>query len=154
MIRMLKNTIISSMMAIMLLSVAGCTRNNGDIGPWFGTWKLDAMTINGAPDAEYADNVFWQFQSNLIVMTRLLGNHEQYDMPGTWCQPEPGVLRIEYVYSDDDAPQGSMKYTPLPETHLPWGVSDLTILEMKGKTLRLEYRSTEGVVYGYNFTKW
>jgi len=154
MIRIVKHIIALFMLAVALMPLAGCTHNNGDIGPWFGTWKLDAMTIDGVPDTEYDDNVIWKFQANLMSMIRLLGNHEQYEMYGTWCQPSADVLRIEYIYSDDDAPEGSMKYSPLPETHLPPGVSDLTILKLDGKQMRLEYRSADGVVYGYKLTKW
>lgn len=154
MIRALRHWIVMALVAVVMSGICGCTHNNGDIGPWFGTWKLDGITINGAPDTEYAENVLWKFQSNLMAMIRLLGNHEQYEMYGTWSEPQPGVLRIIYIYSDIDAPEGSMKYSPLPETHLPPGVSDLTVLEMKGSTLRLEYRADDGTVYTYRLTKW
>lgn len=146
--------LIATASLLLIVGLDGCTQNNGDIGPWFGTWKLDSMTINGAPDTEYAGNVLWKFQANLLSMIRVFGSHEQYEMYGTWSEPQPGVLRIEFIYSDDAEPEGSMKYSPLPETHLPPGISDLDILEMKGSRLYLRYLSAGGTVYEYRLTKW
>jgi hypothetical protein len=87
-------------------------------------------------------------------MVRVIGQHEQYEMYGTWSEPSAGVLRLSYIYSDDNDGVGSMKYSPLPETHLPTGVSDLKVLKLKGKHMQLEYIATDGIVYGYMFTKW
>ena len=55
-----------------LISLNACTHNNGDIGHLFGTWKLDAITINGEVDSVYAkaDNVLWKFQSSVMSMIR------------------------------------------------------------------------------------
>ena len=33
--------------------MSGCTHNNGDIGPWFGTWQVTGIDADGAPLAEY-----------------------------------------------------------------------------------------------------
>ena len=40
--------------AIALLFGA-CTHNNGDIGPLFGTWALDGMTVDGT-EADLGDD--------------------------------------------------------------------------------------------------
>ena len=144
------------MAAVMISAVCigGCTHNDGDIGPWFGTWKLDSMTVDGVQDTEYADNVIWKFQANIMSIVRVSENHGRYEVYGTWCEPQTDVLRIEFIYSDNNTPAGTMRYSPLPETHLPPGISDLDILEMKSGKLHLEYQSPDGTVYGYFLTKW
>ena len=46
--------------AVVMTAISGsCTHNNGDIGPWFGEWKLTSIEIDGSPDAAYKANTFW-----------------------------------------------------------------------------------------------
>ena len=75
---MLKQTIyIIRKLAVVLVSVmvmtgiSSCTRNNGDIGPWFGTWKLTEITVDGTSDAGYEGNIFWKFQNDVFEMVRV-----------------------------------------------------------------------------------
>ena len=44
--------------ALLMLTSTGCTRNNGDIGDWFGQWQQTEMLVDGAPDAEYHGQYF------------------------------------------------------------------------------------------------
>ena len=46
----MKRTISTLLIAILLPVIAGCTRNDGDIGTWFGSWKLERITIDGLID--------------------------------------------------------------------------------------------------------
>lgn len=34
---------------LLLFVVSGCTRNNGDIGDWFGKWQVTEVKVNGLP---------------------------------------------------------------------------------------------------------
>ena len=48
-------------LAVYVMS-AGCTRNNGDIGDWFGTWQMTEISVNGVAVGNYEKNIFWQFR--------------------------------------------------------------------------------------------
>ena len=34
---------------VALLMLGSCSKNNGDIGYWFGLWHVDAIEVNGEP---------------------------------------------------------------------------------------------------------
>ena len=54
----------------MLLTCV-CTHNNGDIGPLFGTWALDCMSIDGEPQPQPEDvQSFLLFLSNVVKAER------------------------------------------------------------------------------------
>ena len=38
---------------IIMLLISGCTQNNGEIDPWFGTWRLESLTCDGEPADDY-----------------------------------------------------------------------------------------------------
>ena len=44
--------------AIVLTIVAACTKNNGDIGVWFGLWKVTSVEVDGSADRKYKGNVY------------------------------------------------------------------------------------------------
>ncbi len=142
--------------ALFLLAATGCTHNRGDIGPYFGAWKLESVTIDGKTDPDYtADNVFWKFQTIVICMSRVdYDNHSSDSRYGTW-EENGNRLTLDFTNYDNSNPAGSSKYSPLKETHLPSNaVSTLEIISQKGSTMKLEYISEEGVVYGYELKKW
>lgn len=46
----------------LLFVLTGCIQNNGNIGPWFGQWKVERLTIDGKDDPDYAGNAFSAFR--------------------------------------------------------------------------------------------
>ncbi len=139
--------------------LAGCTRNNGDIGDWFGTWQMTEVTANGTADKDYEKNVFWKFQNNVIALLRVntgAGDHSRSQVWGTW-EDADGYLYLDFTYSGDstpDDPNGTYQYIPLEETHLPYGeVSALKIESREGDEMRLKYQAADGVVYMYTLNK-
>ena len=80
----MKRTIITLLIAILLPVIAGCTRNDGDIGTWFGSWKLERITIDGLIDEKYQGDIFWQFQSSVFCMRKILPYNEHEERWGTW----------------------------------------------------------------------
>ena len=147
---------IYNIVALLLISlfVVSCTHNNGDIGHYFGTWKLEKMTINGENDEEYADNVIWKFQAGVICMVRVDdASHTKVEAWGTW-EEDGNVLRIDYTHHDDAFSVESQKYTPLPETHIPWGVTELEILKQTSSKMELKYINNDGQIIRYYFDKW
>ena len=43
---------------MVMLALGSCTRNHGDIGPWFGTWHVESITVGGASVATDGDYFF------------------------------------------------------------------------------------------------
>lgn len=142
------------LMLTLSIVFVSCTHNNGDIGHYFGTWKLDRMTINGADDVDYQNNVLWKFQAGVMCMVRVDDvTHIKTEGWGTW-EEDGNILRIGYIHHDDSNPEGSSKYSPLPETHIPKGVTELEILKQNSSTMELKYINNDGQVILYYFDKW
>ena len=46
-------------LAVLAIFVLGsCSKNNGDIGYWFGLWHLDSIEVNGEVDNNYDGNYY------------------------------------------------------------------------------------------------
>lgn len=144
--------------AVVMTAISGsCTHNNGDIGPWFGEWKLTSIEIDGTPDAAYKGNIFWAFQTSVIEMIQVepvTPDVSDYGQRwGTWSQEE-NTLTLNFTHHDDNAAEGSGKYTPYPATHLPGGVSKLGIIKLSGSEIKLSYTANDGKTYTYSLKKW
>lgn len=139
----------------------GCTRNNGSIGDWFGTWQLTEICTDGVPDEGYEGNIFWKFQNCVICMVRVdtaPGANEREEVCGTWEETD-GTLLLEFSYSDERNPvsageSGMGIYAPFEETHIPYGVvSELVIERGTGREKTFRYFSPDGVTYTYTIRK-
>ncbi|MCM1518946.1 MAG: lipocalin-like domain-containing protein [Pseudoflavonifractor sp.] len=152
---MIKSLYLTPLLLLMAVMLGGCTHNNGDIGPWFGEWKLTSITVDGVPDTDYDGNIFWAFQTTVIEMLSVddetTADYRQ--RWGTWAQ-DGTVLTLDFTHSDDRNPAGSDKYIPFPATGLPAGVSELDILSLSGSEIKLSYTADDGKVYGYLLKKW
>lgn len=135
-----------SLMALLLLPViAGCTHNNGDIGPLYGNWKLETVDTELAKYRPAAEDwpVFWGFQSSTIRMAHVgtdnsmdqrFGNYRLYD----------NTLFLEFTGN-------SAEFHPL--LSLP-DECELQVLELSGKRLVVRYIPGEGEDVVYTFRKW
>ena len=148
----MKRKIIYSLLTVLSLTFLLSCQNNGDIGPWYGMWKLTSLTIDGEEDPDYNGNVFWKFQTGVVQMVRYYNNSGT--CTGTWKE-KSGTLELTYIYSDDLNEEASRKYSTLTGMHLPsTGVIPLEIVKRPSSTMVLKYRSEEGVTYVYTFKKW
>lgn len=150
----MKNILAKSLLLALLLALSSCMQNNGNIGPYFGLWKLTELTINGEADPAYQDNVVWKFQSGAIAMIRISDHHEAFECYGTWKEVDQKTLQVEFIYHDNSDPNGTWKYAPLPETHLPRGISPLEIIHLPDQRMQLDYHHSDGTTYGYKLEKW
>ena len=66
-----------------LLVLGSCTRNHGDIGPWFGTWHVESINVDGAPVTVEGD-YFFQFQSKVFRVSQVGGHEHLVESFGTW----------------------------------------------------------------------
>ena len=91
-------------MLAVLLATAACTHNNGDIGPWFGTWHIDYVGYDPTASSPIAPNAdeqyFLQFQGD-IVSLRVVNTvtHAEDAAYGTWSEGD-NSLEITFPYAD------------------------------------------------------
>lgn len=142
--KIVRNILIS---LISILVLSGCTQSAGHIGGWFGQWKVTSIAIDGKEDASYKGNMFWSFHSDIIKMQ---GGGESY---GTW-EEKDNTLILNFSYGDNVAGEGSGRYSPLPASHLPVGISRLEILKKPGSEMTLRYNSDDGKSFVYKLKKW
>lgn len=150
----MKNCLTIIIAVLVMSFMSGCTHNNGDIGPYFGTWKLTGMEIDGKPDASYSGNIFWQFQSTVFCMRQVNAHHDTDIRWGSWEETDDGMLVLNFTHRDDEHPTGSSIYSPIPATGLATAVNYLTIEKKSSSHLTLTYLSEEGLTYCYHLLKW
>lgn len=146
--------IADTLIILIIPLLFGCTHNNGDIGDWFGTWKLQSIEINGAEDQAYKGDILWKFQNNIISMVCADDIQHTADCRyGTWEQAGDRLF-LDFSHSDDRYEQGQGQYEPLPQTYIRAGKTELTVISLSGSELRLQMAVEEGAVYSYYFKKW
>lgn len=55
---------------IMTLLLCGCTQNNGNIGPIYGSWSLISLSENDEP-VELEDETVFSFQNEIVQVVKL-----------------------------------------------------------------------------------
>ena len=61
-----------------------CTKNNGDIGVWFGLWKVSSITVDGTADRKYKVNMFFAFQNTAFEQKIVADDHSTMQEVGVW----------------------------------------------------------------------
>lgn len=138
---------------VVSIIIASCTHNNGDVGEYFGTWKLENISVNGENDAAYVGDIFWKFQSSVFCMEQVNDRFDTENRWGTWMN-DGKMLRLDFSHYDDAHPEGADFYSPFPVTRIPNGVTDLSIISMFGSSMQLQYTGEDGNVVGYKLKKW
>lgn len=130
--RILKKSLLATL-AAAALTLGGCMQHNGRIGDWFGTWKLESITVDGADAPDYADNIFFQFQTDIvrIVEVEPQVSNSYSDCFGTWAS-EGSTLTLEFSYEADGKPNG---FTPMEETLLDRGTNTLHIAASSARSM-------------------
>lgn len=119
-------------------AITSCTHNNGDIGPWFGTWRLDNITVDGEPDTSYEGNIFFMFQSQVFCARTIYPYHLYSDSWARWSEEDNNILIIDYNNHDNlDTDQTTTLYMPPKITRMKNGVNRLHIDLFTSKTMIL-----------------
>lgn len=131
-----------------------CTHNNGDIGPIFGTWVLDEMTVDGTPADLGDDDTFMQFQGHIVLVKLIDPRHSLLRYcAGTWTR-EDDVLALDYTNHDDKNPPGTGYYEAPEWLHLKTNaINRLNILSLDNGHLCLRYTADNGATIVYNLRK-
>ncbi len=146
------------MLTALITSIisSGCNSNNGDIGPWYGQWKLTEIRVNGQVDTQYTGNIFWAFQNSVIQMTEIISELDYNSRWGSWSQ-QGDELTLDFGHHDDSSvsdPSTAWRYSPPAATHLIAGVNQLHIVKLSDSNIELTYNSPDGNVYTYYLKAW
>lgn len=156
--RIIKRILISCSLMIaglFLLVTTGCTRNNGDIGDWFGTWQVMDIRQNDISQDNYEQQFFLQFQNDIIrvVWVGPTGyDRDYYAIFGTWEQPSENTMTFNFAHSDDE---GTQSYKPFSALHFPQDKPfTMTIVNQNGDNLDLKYLDeSSSIEYTYELRK-
>lgn len=143
---------------IILLVSSGCTRPEGDIGDWFGSWHLEEMLIDGELDEQYAQyqehdirQVMISFHGDIFNIAYINGGFEQY---GSWSYAGEILTLIVEHY---DLIENNPWFNPYPSVlHFPADVEqvEITVTQIGSKTMQWQLIDQNGRLITYNFRKY
>lgn len=139
---MKKATLHIFLLVFAVISLASCTRNHGDIGPWFGTWYVEQITADGTRVHDVEGNYFFQFQSKVFRVSRVYGLNQMEESFGTW-QENDGKMTISF-------PDPSAFYIHMPglEEH-----NDFSVTTTSSSQMTLTKTDAAGTVMAYYLKK-
>jgi len=131
------------LVATITLWLTGCTRNNGDIGIWFGTWHVTSITADGAA-VNYEGDYFFQFQTTVFRVSRVTDHEESVESFGTWSEDEDAsTLTVNFV-----DPDVYYLYVPGFDT-----VNAFHVTRMSSSQVTFTRTADDGVTYVYSLKK-
>ena len=143
---MKKSLLYISLMTVVLV-LDSCTRNHGDIGPWFGTWHVESITASGSI---YQDIVpvtvegdyFFQFQSKVFRVSQVTDHEQTVESFGTWDE-NGDKMTIDF-------PDESVFYIVMPglEAH-----NNFTVTTTSSRDVTFTKTDNTGVIYTYRLKK-
>ncbi len=138
---------------LIAIAASGCTRNDGDIGPWFGQWKLVALTCDDAPVADYGDNIFFSFQNNVFQIITVKG---EFDEAICWANWTDGgsVITIDFAHREDGSGDVDWNYTPPAILGFSHEKTVLHVDKLSGSEIVLRQSLDGAQVYTYRLKKW
>jgi hypothetical protein len=142
---------------VALIFVAvGCKTNNGDIGVYYGSWALDAVSIDGTADTEWcADGRWttWSFQNDVICISRMNEYADLESCWGTWSE-DGNRLLLDYRHHDDKYADGTVQYAaPTWIYFVRNQVTELSIDSQTSKAMTLSTVDSQGRKITYTLRK-
>ena len=142
---MKKTLYIINILAICLLG--SCTRNHGDIGPWFGTWHVESITADGSiyqyiVPVDIDGDYFFQFQSKVFRVS-WVGDHEQaVESFGTWDE-NYGKMTISF-------PDSTAFYIEMPGLE---SYNDFAVTMTSSREVTFTKTDASGTRFAYHLKK-
>ncbi len=142
------------LITLLLLPILSCTSNNGDIGPLFGFWRLDEVTVNDVPENLYngtgVELYAFAFQSNVMYI-QTVKPHLDYDRAfGTWTL-EGDRMTWHFNWTDDG---NFTNYIAPPALLLdPSGVTVMDVVRLTSSHLETVYTDQSGNSIRYYLSK-
>lgn len=142
-------------MAALWISLGGCTKFEGDIGPWFGSWHLERLDVNGEEDTAYTSNqsrqVMVSFQGDVFNMAYLNGS----EIYGSWSYAGE-ILTLEAGYNAGSG-HISSGFDPYPVVlRFPADVDqvEVTVVKITGDIMEWQLIDVEGDLLTYFWRKY
>lgn len=129
--------------AVIALFACSCTKNNGDIGFWFGQWRVEKIEVDGAELTNYSGNMFFSFQNVVVEEKLVTSDHYVEQAYGHW---EDGGNNAIILYFDDKS------YPPV-DGYMKPGANELKYERQSSTTMVLSLDSGEKTVV-YHLLKW
>ena len=139
------------LLTIALLALCGCTKNNGDIGHWFGLWHVDSIEIDGEPAADYDGNYYFMFQGKVFCVRYVF--EQEHLMREAYARWEESDDRqhVTVNFADDN-------YQPFFGNDIPGNylstVNVLTVDTLTASTMVLHHSTPDGSLVTYRLTHW
>ncbi len=128
---------------VAMLTLVACTQNNGNIGHWFGQWKVERITIDGIDAPDYQGNYFFCFQSGVFGVRTAAGGMTF----ARWTEDKnTGIVTVAF----EEAYGASYECR---EIYLDENVT-FRLVSHNDKTKVLEQVKDDGKTYTYYLTKW
>ncbi len=137
-------------LTLLLLSIpaSSCMQHNGDIGEFFGTWKLTSLTIDNNEDPAYNHNVFFQFQTNVIRVVKVEPHQLFSNHFGQWSR-EGQTLCLDFGFTAN-APS---EYEAPQYLYLTNGKNMLHIVKLSSRNMELTLGLENGSTVRYRLKK-
>ena len=137
----MKKTLLYTISLIALLLMASCTRNHGDIGPWFGTWHVEQITAAGTP-VNVEGDYFFQFQSKVFRVSQVYGHEQLVESFGTWDE-NGSTMTVDF-------PDPTVYYIDMPglEAH-----NAFTVTTSSSAEVTFTKTANDGTTYTYHLKK-
>ena len=137
----MKKTLLYTISLIALLLMASCTRNHGDIGPWFGTWHVEQITAAGTP-VNVEGDYFFQFQSKVFRVSKVYGHEQLVESFGTWDE-NGSTMTVDF-------PDPTVYYIDMPglEAH-----NAFTVTTTSSHDVTFTKTANDGTTYTYHLKK-
>ena len=136
---MKKTLFIISILSMLL--TASCTRNHGDIGPWFGTWHVEQITAAGTP-VNVEGDYFFQFQNKVFRVSQVYGHEQLVESFGTWSE-DGNTMTVDFL-------DPTVFYIDMPglEAH-----NAFTVTTASSADVTFTKTATDGTTYTYRLHK-
>lgn len=143
-------TLIRNLALLLLLSIpaSSCMQHNGDIGEFFGTWKLTSLTVDGNEDPAYNQNVFFQFQTSVIRIVKVEPHQLFSHHLGQWSRQDQ-TLCLDFGFTAD-APG---EYEAPQYLYLENGKNMLHIVKLSSRNMELTLGLENGTTVRYRLKK-
>lgn len=141
------------LLLVMIIAMPACTHNDGDIGDYFGRWKLTRITLNGDERVYNFDNVFWCFQSDIIeidIVDETYHDKERYY--GTFFYDDDSLI-LDFGHGDNNTAAGTGGYASPYGMFLENEVNILDVVSQSGDEMHLRYVKDDYVA-DYYLIKW
>ena len=134
-------------MFILSLVLGSCTRNHGDIGPWFGTWHVESITTQGGiyqyiVPVDIEGDYFFQFQSKVFRVSQVTERDRLVESFGTWDEND-GKMTITF-------PDSSVFYIEMPGLE---AYNDFTVTMTSSKEVTFTKTAATGTTFAYHLKR-